>query len=416
MSKNKYKDVDELKKEQNLSEETLVEETVINENNEVETTTKYVSSEVVEDKVNEENNMNEKQNLSEELTRTARVEKDYTNRPKVIEVDNLNVSFNTYAGEVKAVRGVSFDIYDGEALALVGESGCGKTVVSKSILQILPQSAVIKEPSSIKYMNEEVLNMDKKRLREYKGSDVSMIFQDPMTSLNPTMKIGKQITESLLLHTDLSKDEAKKEAVKLLKTVNIPNAEERVKQYPHELSGGMRQRVMIAIALSCNPKLLLADEPTTALDVTIQAQILDLLQDLKNRLNTAIILVTHDLGVVANFAERIQVMYAGDIVEEGTTDEIFYNARHPYTWALLNSIPKVHAKDVELRALGGTPPDLLLPLPGCPFAARCSRAMEICKKVHPPKTELSPTHHNWCWLEHELAGDIDWDAMRGGAY
>ncbi|MDU2897809.1 MAG: ABC transporter ATP-binding protein, partial [Finegoldia magna] len=286
MSKNKYKDVDELKKEQNLSEETLVEETVINENNEVETTTKYVSSEVVEDKVNEENNMNEKQNLSEELTRTARVPKDYTNRPKVIEIDNLNVSFNTYAGEVKAVRGVSFDIYDGEALALVGESGCGKTVVSKSILQILPQSAVIKEPSSIKYMDEQVLNMDKKRLRQYKGSDVSMIFQDPMTSLNPTMKIGKQITESLLLHTDLSKDEAKKEAIKLLKTVNIPNAEERVKQYPHELSGGMRQRVMIAIALACNPNVILADEPTTALDVTIQAQILDLMRELRDTKNT----------------------------------------------------------------------------------------------------------------------------------
>ena len=234
MSKNKYKDVDELKREQNLSEETFVEETTIDENGEVETTTKFVSSEVVEDIVNEENNMNEKINLSEEIARTARVAKDYTNRPKVIEVDNLNVSFNTYAGEVKAVRGVSFDIYDGEALALVGESGCGKTVVSKSILQILPQSAVIKEPSSIKYMDEQVLKMDKKRLRQYKGSDVSMIFQDPMTSLNPTMKIGKQITESLLLHTDLSKDEAKKEAIKLLKTVNIPNAEERVKQYPHD--------------------------------------------------------------------------------------------------------------------------------------------------------------------------------------
>ena len=281
MSKNKYKDVDELKREQSLSEETFVEETAIDENGEVETTTKFVSSEVVEDIVNEENNMNEKINLSEEITRTARVAKDYTNRPKVIEIDNLNVSFNTYAGEVKAVRGVSFDIYDGEALALVGESGCGKTVVSKSILQILPQSAVIKEPSSIKYMDEQVLKMDKKRLRQYKGSDVSMIFQDPMTSLNPTMKIGKQITESLLLHTDLSKDEAKKEAIKLLKTVNIPNAEERVKQYPHELSGGMRQRVMIAIALACNPNVILADEPTTALDVTIQAQILDLMRELR---------------------------------------------------------------------------------------------------------------------------------------
>ncbi len=306
MSKNKYKDVDELKREQNLSEETFVEEPAIDENGEVETTTKFVSSEVVEDIVNEENNMNEKINLSEEITRTARVAKDYTNRPKVIEVDNLNVSFNTYAGEVKAVRGVSFDIYDGEALALVGESGCGKTVVSKSILQILPQSAVIKEPSSIKYMDEQVLKMDKKRLRQYKGSDVSMIFQDPMTSLNPTMKIGKQITESLLLHTDLSKDEAKKEAIKLLKTVNIPNAEERVKQYPHELSGGMRQRVMIAIALACNPNVILADEPTTALDVTIQAQILDLMRELRDTKNTSIVLVTHDLGVVADFADRFQ--------------------------------------------------------------------------------------------------------------
>lgn len=408
MSKNKYKDVDELKKEQNLSEETLVQETVVNENNEVETTTKFVSSEVVEDRVNEENNMSEKQNLSEEITRTARVAKDYTNRPKVIEVDNLNVSFNTYAGEVKAVRGVTFDIYDGEALALVGESGCGKTVVSKSILQILPQSAEIKEPSSIKYMNEEVLNMDKKRLREYKGSDVSMIFQDPMTSLNPTMKIGKQITESLLLHTDLSKDEAKKEAIKLLKTVNIPNAEERVKQYPHELSGGMRQRVMIAIALACNPNVILADEPTTALDVTIQAQILDLMRELRDTKNTSIVLVTHDLGVVADFADRIQVMYAGEIMETGTVQEIFKDAHHPYTWALLMSVPRLDSsKDNELYSLGGTPPDLLMEIPGCPFAARCDYAMQICREKKPPETRYSEHHVCRCWLTHEQAPKIE---------
>ena len=339
------------------------------------------------------------------------------NREKLLDVKNLNVSFHTYAGEVKAVRGLDFHLYPGETLAFVGESGCGKSVTAKSLMRLLPKdSSEIKKESQIIFNGKNVLAMNSKELTDLRGNDISMIFQDPMTSLNPTMRIGDQIKEALKIHRHLSGSEADKVATDLLELVQIPEAKNRLKAYPHELSGGMRQRVMIAIALSCNPKLLLADEPTTALDVTIQAQILDLLQDLKKRLNTAIILVTHDLGVVANFAERIQVMYAGDIIEEGTTDEIFYNARHPYTWALLNSIPKVHAKDVELRALGGTPPDLLLPLPGCPFAARCSRAMEICKKVHPPKTELSPTHHNWCWLEHELAGDIDWDAMRGGAY
>ena len=239
------------------------------------------------------------------------------NRDKIIDVNNLNISFNTYAGEVKAVRGVSFEVYEGESLALVGESGCGKTVTSKAILQILPSTTVIKKDSSIKYCGEEVLTMSKERMKQYKGSDVAMIFQDPMTSLNPTMKIGKQIMESILLHTKMSKEEARQEAVRLLQTVNIPNAAERVNQYPHELSGGMRQRVMIAIALACNPKVILADEPTTALDVTIQAQILDLLRELRDKRNTAVVLVTHDLGVVADFADRIQVMYAGEIMETG---------------------------------------------------------------------------------------------------
>ena len=211
-------------------------------------------------------------------------------KEKVLDVNNLNISFNTYAGEVKAVRGVSFEVYEGESLALVGESGCGKTVTSKAILQILPSTAVVKKDSSINYCGEEVLTMNRERMKQYKGSDVAMIFQDPMTSLNPTMKIGKQIMESILLHTKMSKEEAKQEAIRLLKTVNIPNAEERVNQFPHELSGGMRQRVMIAIALACNPKVILADEPTTALDVTIQAQILDLLRELRDKRNTAVVL------------------------------------------------------------------------------------------------------------------------------
>lgn len=346
----------------------------------------------------------------EELQETINKEQRIVDeRRKIIDVKDLYVSFNTYAGEVKAVRGVSFDIHEGETLAIVGESGSGKTVVSKAILQILPkQSAVIKEGASIKYLDEEVLKMSKKRIKEYQGSDVAMIFQDPMTSLNPTMRIGKQIAESLKLHTKLSGDEIKKETIRLLKLVNIPNPEERVKQYPHELSGGMRQRVMIAIALACNPKVILADEPTTALDVTIQAQILDLLRVLKEKNNTATVLVTHDLGVVADFADRIQVMYAGEIMETGTVSEIFGNARHPYTWALLLSVPRLDSKDKEtLYALGGTPPDLLLDIPGCPFAPRCDYAMEICKEQKPPVYEFSETHCSKCWLHHELAPEVE---------
>lgn len=333
---------------------------------------------------------------------------DYSNRKKIMQVKNLNISFNTYVGEVKAVRGVDFDIYEGEAVAFVGESGCGKTVVSKAILQILPEhNSEIKEESSIKYLDEEVLKMSKKRLQSYKGSDVSMIFQDPMTSLNPTMKIGKQITESLLLHTKMTKLEAEKEAIRLLEEVNIPHAAERIKQYPHELSGGMRQRVMIAIALACNPKLILADEPTTALDVTIQAQILDLLRELRDTHNTSIVLVTHDLGVVADFADRIQVMYAGEVMETGTVKEIFENAKHPYTWALLMSVPRLDLDEKsDLYSLEGTPPDLLLEIPGCPFADRCDYAMEICKESKPEITQFSKHHKCRCWLNHEQAPKV----------
>lgn len=321
---------------------------------------------------------------------------------KILEVRNLNVSFHTYAGEVKAVRGISFDLKRGETLAIVGESGCGKTVTSKAILRLLKEPpAEIKKSSEIIYNGENVLAMSKKRLNEYRGEEVSMIFQDPMVSLNPTMTIGKQIVEALRIHTKISKKEAEVEAIRLLKLVNIQNAEERMKAYPHQFSGGMRQRVMIAIALSCNPKILLADEPTTALDVTIQAQIIDLLNELKKQFDTSIILVTHDLGVIANFADRIQVMYAGSIIETGSKNEIFYNSQHPYTWALLSSIPRLDDEDKdELYSLGGTPPDLMLPLEGCPFVSRCEYAMEICKEIKPIDKHFSQTHTVSCWLHH----------------
>lgn len=243
---------------------------------------------------------------------------------KILDVQDLRVSFHTYAGEVKAVRGVSFELKEGETLAFVGESGCGKTVTAKAIMRLLqPPFAEIKPESKVIYQDKDVMKMKKKELQAYRGNEVSMIFQDPMTSLNPTMTIGKQIMEGLILHRNMKKDEAKKEAVNMLKLVKIPDAEKRIDAYPHQLSGGMRQRVMIAIALACNPALLIADEPTTALDVTIQAQIMELLGELKKKLNTAIILVTHDLGVVANFADRIQVMYAGQVIERGTAKEIF---------------------------------------------------------------------------------------------
>ena len=327
---------------------------------------------------------------------------------KILEVKDLQVSFNTYAGEVRAVRDVSFHINQGETLCFVGESGCGKTVTAKAIMRLLPKGqAVIKEGSQIVFSGKDVLKMDGKELRNYRGNDVSMIFQDPMTSLNPTMTCGKQIIETLRLHRGLSKEEATKEAIHMLEMVKIPDAERRIKDYPHQMSGGMRQRVMIAIALACQPHLLIADEPTTALDVTIQAQIIDLLRELKEKLNTAIILVTHDLGVVANFADRIQVMYAGQVVERGTAREIFYEAKHPYTWALLSSVPKLAKESKqELYTLQGTPPDLILPLEHCPFAARCEFCKPICKEQMPPETVLTDTHRLSCWLQHPDAPKV----------
>ncbi|MDD6316857.1 MAG: ABC transporter ATP-binding protein [Butyricicoccaceae bacterium] len=327
---------------------------------------------------------------------------------KILEVKDLRVSFNTYAGEVKAVRGVSFELSPGETLAFVGESGCGKTVTAKALMRLLqPPFAVIKEGSSVRFEGTEVMDMDKKALRAYRGNDVSMIFQDPMTSLNPTMTCGKQIMESLILHKGLTKEQAREEAIETLRLVKIPDPEKRVDEYPHQMSGGMRQRVMIAIALSCQPKVLIADEPTTALDVTIQAQIIDLLRELRDKLNVAIILVTHDLGVVANFADRIQVMYAGQVVERGTAHEIFYESRHPYTWALLNSVPKLGSEiKQELYSLGGTPPDLLLPLECCPFAARCEYCMPICREKNPAEEKLSATHGCACWLLHPNAPKV----------
>ncbi|MDQ0150858.1 ABC transporter ATP-binding protein [Eubacterium multiforme] len=334
---------------------------------------------------------------------------------KILEVKDLAVSFHTYAGEVKAVRGVSFDLEEGETLAIVGESGCGKSITAKSLMRLLPTPpAEIGKNSKIICDGKDVLSLNKKELQNFRGGEVSMIFQDPMTSLNPTMKIGKQIIEVLKIHRGMNKEEAKKEAVRLLKLVNIPNAEARVNQYPFEFSGGMRQRMMIAIALACNPKILIADEPTTALDVTIQAQIMNLIDELKNKFNTSVILITHDLGVVAEFSDKIQVMYAGIIVERGTVEEIFCDAKHPYTWALLKSMPTLDTEHKgELYSISGTPPDLLNPPTGCPFAARCEYAMEICKESMPEETTVTDSHKVNCWLMHENAPKVESPLKRG---
>ena len=319
----------------------------------------------------------------------------------VLKIENLHVSFDTYAGEVHAVRGVSLHVGEGEVLAVVGESGCGKSVTAQTIMKLNPMPPARIKEGSINLCGEDIVAANEKKMQDIRGRLVSMIFQDPMTCLNPTMKVGKQLTEAICQHRKLSADEAKKEAVRLLEMVQIPNAAERAEQYPHEFSGGMRQRAMIAMAMSCEPKLLIADEPTTALDVTIQAQIMQLMAKVREETGTAIILITHDLGVVANLADRVAVMYAGKIVETGTAEDIFYRPKHPYTQALLKSLPTVEtSREEKLVSIAGTPPDLFMPPKGCEFASRCEHCMKVCKKHVPPTYEVGAGHKAACWRLH----------------
>ena len=333
----------------------------------------------------------------------------------ILEVRDLRISFATYAGEVQAVRGASFDLRRGETLAIVGESGSGKSVAARSIMRLNPEANTIVRGGEIMFEGEDILKHSERRMEGVRGPKIAMVFQDPMTSLDPTMRIGRQISESLRKHLGMKGRQATERAVELLKLVGIPNAEERVRQYPHQFSGGMRQRVVIAIALSCDPQILIADEPTTALDVTIQAQIFELMRELQDRLGMSIILITHDLGVVASTAHRVAVMYGGRIVETGTVREIFYNPQMPYTWGLLASIPLPNAdRSQELIPIPGTPPDALNPPKGCPFTARCPYAMKICDGEMPDKTTFSPEHWAACWLHHPMAPKVEPPARVGG--
>lgn len=326
---------------------------------------------------------------------------------KILEVKDLNISFHTFAGEVQAIRGVNFDLYKGETLAIVGESGSGKSVTSKAIMHLLPPSNSEIKKGEILFEGKDIAKLSDKQMQKIRGKDISMIFQDPMTSLNPTMKIGKQIIEPIIKHQNLSKSAAKERAIDILKLVGIPNPEIRFNQYPHQFSGGMRQRVVIAIALACNPKVLIADEPTTALDVTIQAQILELMKELQKKIETSIIFITHDLGVVANVADRVAVMYGGKIVEIGTVDEVFYNPQHPYTWGLISSMPSLDTEEEELYAIPGTPPNLLNPPKGDAFAPRNQYAMQIDLEKQPPMFKVSETHYAATWLLHPDAPKVE---------
>lgn len=322
---------------------------------------------------------------------------------RLLEVNQLRVQIETQHGTVQAVRGVSFHLDEQETLAIVGESGSGKSISVKSIMGLLPKNGKIVE-GSILLEGKDLAKYSERQMQSVRGSDVSMIFQDPMTSLNPTMTIGKQIVEVLKEHRrDMTKAQMKERALELISLVGISNPEARFDQYPHQLSGGMRQRVVIAVALACDPRILIADEPTTALDVTIQAQILDLMRDLQKKIKTSIIIITHNLGVVANIADRVAVMYGGQLVETADVRDIFYETAHPYTKGLLASIPKASEKGSELTAIPGTPPDLMEPPKGCPFAARCTKTMEVCRQYPPEDMLCGENHHVRCWLLDERA-------------
>ncbi len=315
----------------------------------------------------------------------------------LLEVKDLRTSFFTDAGEVKAVNGVSFFLDKGKVLGIVGESGSGKSVTAYSIMQILAGTGKI-IGGSIKLNGQELVGAGEKVMKDIRGNRISIIFQDPMTSLNPTYTIGKQLMEAILLHTGRNKQEAYDRAVEMLKLVNVNEPEKRMKQYPHEFSGGMRQRVMIAMALACEPDILIADEPTTALDVTIQAQIIELMKNLQEELGMAIIMITHDLGVVAQICDEVIVMYAGSICEQGTADAIFYDPRHEYTKGLLSSIPTTSNDGERLRPITGTPIDLLNMPKGCPFAPRCDNAMKICLRERADSMQIDPCHKAACWI------------------
>ena len=327
---------------------------------------------------------------------------------KLLSIEDLHVDFDTYAGTVQAVRGVDLHIDQGESVGIVGESGCGKSVTAQSILKLIPQPPGRITKGKILFNGEDLVGKSQEEMLGIRGKEIGMIFQDPMTSLNPTMRIGRQIGEGLRCHRGMTNAEARQEAIKLLQLVGISQPESRIDQYPHHFSGGMRQRVVIAIALACRPQLLIADEPTTALDVTIQAQILDLMQELREKTGASIMLITHDLGVIASACDRVVVMYAGRVVESGPVDEIFANPQHPYTIALLEAMPRLGLeKKKRLKAIVGSPPDLRSPPPGCPFYPRCDHAMQICTQKMPCLEQENASHPTACWLHHPMAkGDI----------
>lgn len=334
---------------------------------------------------------------------------------KILELKNLKTSFFTHVGEVEAVRGIDFSLEKGEILGVVGESGSGKSVSLLSVMGLVPHPGKVKE-GEIHFKGKNLLEFSEKEINKIRGKEIAMIFQDPMSSLNPVYKIGNQIVETLRAHNKISRGEAQKKAIEMLDLVGIPSPKERINCYPHEFSGGMKQRVMIAIALACDPEILIADEPTTALDVTIQAQILQLMKDIQKKKNTSIIIVTHDLGVVADLCDNIMVMYGGYIMEKGTVDEIFYKTSHPYTKGLLNSVPKINSSNnvnERLIPIKGSPPDLLNPQMGCPFVFRCNDAMEICTQRLPDFNQLSESHSCRCWLKNhdviEILGEVSND-------
>lgn len=325
---------------------------------------------------------------------------------RILDVKDLAIDFATFAGPVHAIRHVNFHLDKGETLAIVGESGSGKSVTMRTVMGLLANNASITS-GEVLLEGDDILKKSEKEMNAMRGNDVAMIFQDPMTSLDPTMTIGKQVAEPLLLHNDISKKAALKEAVRTLELVGINDAESRLNDYPHQFSGGQRQRIVIAIAIINHPKILIADEPTTALDVTIQAQIIHLLKDLQTKIDTAIIFITHDLGVVAGIADRVEVMYAGKIIEYGDVDEVFYNPQHPYTWGLLEAMPTLETKRSRLFAIPGTPPDLLDPPKGDAFAPRNPFAMQIDTEKEPPFFQVSPTHYAATWLLHPDAPKVD---------